>query len=128
MKNYEVLFNQGVEYYNQGDFEKAITIFSKALDIIPENVSAEFIYYNRGLAKSCIGELASGIIDFDNAIKINANYDSAYRNRAINKDDLGDIKGAYADYNKAIVLDPEKNADCSLRAIELLQLIEKNES
>ena len=47
--------------------------------------------------------------DFNQALRINPNYDSAYNNRGIARDGLGDKKGAMEDFNQALRINPNND-------------------
>ncbi|TRV66973.1 MAG: tetratricopeptide repeat protein, partial [Microcystis panniformis Mp_MB_F_20051200_S6] len=64
-------------------------------------------YYNRGNAKSDLGDKQGAIADYNQAIKIKPDYAAAYNNRGNAKSDLGDKQGAIADYNQAIKIKPD---------------------
>ena len=98
------LLNQILKLEEAGEYEKAITIYDKAIalhDDIPE------VYYGRGNAKSELGRPEDAIADYDKAIALNPNFTDAYFNRGYDKDTLGRYEDAIADYDKAIALNPE---------------------
>ncbi len=64
------------------------------------------VYYNRGIARSDLGDKQSAIADYNKAIEINPNLATAYFNRGVARSDLGDKQSAIADYNKAIEINP----------------------
>ena len=51
--------------------------------------------------KSELGDKQGAIVDYNEAIRINPNYDDAYNNRGNAKSELGDKQGAIADYREA---------------------------
>ena len=58
-------------------------------------------YYNRGNARSALGDKQGAIEDYDRAISINPNYADAYNNRGVVRSDIGDKQGAIEDFQKA---------------------------
>ena len=88
-------------------YKAAIKSYDAALRLNPSLISA---YFNRGEAKSNLGDFEGAIEDYNNAIRLNREDADAYTNRGNVKDDLGDSKGAIEDYDNAIRLNPE-NAD-----------------
>ena len=89
------LFNNGVDKYEQGDYQGAIDDWSKVIEVNPQEVDA---YYNRGIAKDKLGDHQGAIADYTKVIEINPEYASAYNNRGYSKDEVGDYQGAIADY------------------------------
>ena len=84
-------FKQGVEKYEAGNYQGAISNWSKAIEINPQDAIA---YYNRGLAKDGLQDYHGAIVDYTKAIEINPQYAAAYSNRGVAKDDLKDYQGA----------------------------------
>jgi tetratricopeptide (TPR) repeat protein len=62
--------------------------------IDPQDAKA---YFDRGNAKSDLGDKKGAIADYDSAIRINPQSAKAYYNRGNAKDTLGDKKGATAE-------------------------------
>ncbi|HBE16890.1 MAG TPA: hypothetical protein DDW51_04565, partial [Cyanobacteria bacterium UBA11367] len=58
-------------------------------------------YYNRGVARSALGDKEGAIADYNQAIDINPNDAEAYNNRGVARSALGDKEGEIADYNQA---------------------------
>lgn len=66
-KNLENLVEKGLEFLNNGDYEKAVPYFKKALDV--DNSYAEG-YYFRGYCYVKMKEYEKALLDLDNSIKI----------------------------------------------------------
>ena len=94
----EEYFDRGNAKYDLKDYYGAISDYSKAIELNPEDAYA---YYNRGLAKENIGDLSGAISDYSKAIELNPEYADAYRNRGIAKENIGDLSGACSDWRKA---------------------------
>lgn len=94
------LFTQALSEKNS---LKAIDLYSKVLDLFPDNVDA---YINRGYEKDELNDMEGALKDYNKAIELDPNDAAAYNNRGTLKKKLDDIEGALADYNKAIELDP----------------------
>lgn len=90
--------------YAKGDFNGAIAILTKAIELNPNNAEA---YNDRGFAKNTKGDFDDAIADYDKAIKLHSNYALAYTNRGLTKDLKGNHNGAIADWTEAIKLDPK---------------------
>ena len=77
--------------------------YNKALEINPKNDHA---YFNRGVAKSKLGDPQGEMDDYNKVLEINPKNDHAYVNRGITKEVLGDFQGAIDDFNKALKINP----------------------
>jgi tetratricopeptide (TPR) repeat protein len=64
-------FDRGINWYAKGELEKAITDFTKALEINPQLAEA---YKNRGTAQFVKGNTEKAIADFDQAIATNPSH------------------------------------------------------
>ena len=103
--------NAGIAAGKEGDFDKAIGLFTKAIEsgkLSQENLS--IAYYNRGRAWGEKGNYDKAIADSTKAIEINPKFAEAYGNRGYAWYLKGDYDKAIADYTKFIEIDP-KNAD-----------------
>tara|TARA_B100001063_G_C16556254_1_gene448641 strand:+ start:193 stop:615 length:423 start_codon:yes stop_codon:yes gene_type:complete len=103
------IFNDiGLELYKQGDYQGAITEYTKAIEIKPNYVMA---YYNRGIAKYMLSDYRGAIADFTKSIQIHPEDATAYYRRAYSKSQLQDLKGACDDWRKAAEWGDEDAAD-----------------
>ncbi len=71
---------RGNSYFQKGDYDRAITEYTKALDKVSDAFGA---YHNRGLAYGIKGQYDQAISDYTKAIEINPKYVDAYHNRGI---------------------------------------------
>ena len=101
-----VYIDHGNVNHALGDFDGAITDYSRAIKIDSKNALA---YNNRGLAKKAKGDLDGALADYNQAIELDPKNANAYVGHGNAKSAKGDLDGALADYNQAIELDP-KNA------------------
>ena len=85
--------NHGLAYQDEGDYDRAIEAFTKAIELNPNYAVA---YNNRGLVYNNIGEFDRAIADYTKAIELKPDFVEAYNHR----DDAYDAKG---DYDPAIV-------------------------
>lgn len=92
------------ESYNKGEYEIAISNYSSALKLDPDNTYA---YNGRGLAYTYNNQLDLAIQDFNKAIQLDPNYSIAYVNRGYVFSQHNQLDFAIADYTKAISLDPD---------------------
>jgi tetratricopeptide (TPR) repeat protein len=96
-------FNRGYDYYQQGEYQKAIEEYNQAIALDPNYTDA---YNNRGLAYTNLGLTQQAIADYSKAIELNPNYALAYYNRGVIYGNMGQYYEAIADYDQAIALDP----------------------
>jgi len=116
-------FYRGYEKDDKGDYNGAISDYTKAIEIYPNNASA---YYNRGSAKADLKDFKGAISDYTKAIEINPNDSDAYFNRADSKYQLKDYYGAISDFTKAIEINPNNSGAYVNRAICKYQLKDYN--
>ena len=125
-------YNRGSDKAEKGDHDGAISDYTRAIEIDPQNDDAFFnrgnskvelkdyygaisdytraieirpaddAYFNRGKAKSDLKDYKGSILDFSKAIEINPQYANAFKNRSISKENIGDIKGACEDAKKSV--------------------------
>ena len=95
---------QADEALKNGDIEKSIELFTKALIESPNDCN---IISDRGVAYLHAKQKEKSLADFDLAIKLQPDYGYRYAARAFAKNNFGDIDGAILDYEKAVELDPE---------------------
>ena len=94
-------FNRAYEMGTRGDYYGAISDFTKAIEINPNNSRA---YYNRGWNKAKLKDYYGAISDYNKALEIDPTDKDSYLNRSISKEKIGDIKGACLDAKKIISL------------------------
>jgi tetratricopeptide (TPR) repeat protein len=92
-------YNRGVQYHEEGDFDKAISFYTEAIKKKPEFVEA---YYNRGLAyREGEGDYGRAIHDFDMATEIDPKFAEAYYSRGIAYQREGQYEKAWEDVHEA---------------------------
>ena len=92
-------FKQGVEKYEAGNYQGAISDWSKAIEINPQDA---VFYYNRGVAKHELKDYQGAIADYTKAIEINPQDAEAFVNRGIVRELVDDLDGACLDWRKAV--------------------------
>jgi tetratricopeptide (TPR) repeat protein len=102
-------FQSALAAMNEDKNQKAIKDFNEAIRLMPDYSRA---YNLRGFTKRRIGDLKGALDDFNQAIKINKNWEtsklhSAYNNRGKVKGMLGDRLGAIEDFDQAIKIYPD---------------------
>jgi tetratricopeptide (TPR) repeat protein/S1-C subfamily serine protease len=99
-KDLTLLNQKAVILTDTKQYEMAIDIYDQSIRKYPE----AYTYYNRGNAKSALGNNRLAITDFDRAISLNPKFAEAYNNRGVAKSALGNKQPAIADFNTAITL------------------------
>ena len=99
---------RGKDYYLSGNFIAAEANFTKAIELIHIDPTAEAyeIYNNRGNNYLEKKEYNKAIEDFNTAISIDANNFRAYSNKGIAKTLLKNYLGAFEDYSICIEKSP----------------------
>ena len=91
-----------------GWISEAISAYALALRLKPDYAEA---YYNRGTAKTLIGEYEAAIADFDEAIRLDPEFVEAHYNRSQTKVSLSQIEGARYDLEMALKLAEKRECD-----------------
>ena len=76
----EFYYNRGIAYGKKGQYDRAISDFTKAIEIDPRYAEA---YNNRGIAYGKKGQYDRAISDYTKALKINPMFAGAYYNRGV---------------------------------------------
>ena len=74
----EIFHSQGFEARKRGEYNKAIDLYTKAIEIMPSHFKAHF---NRGFAYDKLGSYDLAIQDYSQALSIDPNNAYAYYNR-----------------------------------------------
>lgn len=96
--------NRGVGHINEGEYDKAIVEFSRAIEIQPGNAIQ---HSNRGNAHFFKGDCEKAIDDYSRAIEIKPDYANAYYNRGNAYYSKGDCDRAIEDFSRAIEIQPD---------------------
>jgi len=95
--------DEGLKYLSEGEYDKAMESFSKAIEIYSKFSAA---YSGRGIAYMEKGDYSKAMSDFDKAIKIDPEVAVFYQNRGKLYTVMEDYQKAIGDYTKAINIDP----------------------
>ena len=91
------LWNQGVAYHMQGDFQNAIAIYSESLEVFP---TAE-AYTFRGWAFRFLGRIDDAIAECHKAIAVDPDFGNPYNDIGSYLMSKGDLDGAVEWFEKA---------------------------
>jgi len=97
-------FQQGVDAYNQGNFDAAIAFDTEVIRLNPKNANA---YDNRGLAYFAQLNDDQAIADYNQAIRLDPNNAQPYYDRGNAYGHKGNFGRAIEDFNQAIRLNPK---------------------
>jgi tetratricopeptide (TPR) repeat protein len=97
-----------------GDIDRAIANFSKAIEIDPDYAEA---YHQRGRAYYYKGQFDKALSDYNKVLEIYRNYPSAYCNRGLVYYMRGQYDQAIVDCSKAIKIDPRMAAAYNCRGL-----------
>ncbi len=118
LKNYPNVLKahtqRGLAYYDQKEYDKAITDYSQAILINPNFAGG---YNNRGIVYSSYGEFNKAIADFTQALRTDNKYVQAYNNRGLTYIRTGELNKAIDDFNHALSIDPKSTKAYFYRAI-----------
>ena len=95
--------NLGVFFYHEGNLEKAIEHYHKAIQIDPNSCDTR---YDLGAALAAQGRFDEAIENYRKAIQINPNYSLALNNLGIALAAKGQLDEAIENYLQAIRIDP----------------------
>jgi serine/threonine protein kinase len=98
------LYRQGEKLLEQGKYDKAIEVYTTAIELNPIDSK---LYNNRGIAYYAKREYEKSIADYTKAAELNPSHTSAYINRGLVYKDIGYDEMAITDFRKALELDPE---------------------
>ncbi len=96
-------FNEGVDFWNNKNFSKALELFNEAVSLKPHDYRG---YYGRGNAYADLQQYEAAISDFTRAVELNPNFANAYNNRGVAYRHLKQYEQAISDYNRAIEINP----------------------
>ncbi len=111
MMSFLTLFAVGQSYLVNQEYATAAQIIKQGIAALPEGTKIEGLaeaYFHLGwLYQLPLGDLATAIRDYDQAIQLNPKLATSYGNRGNARQAHGDLTGAIQDYNQAIQLDPK---------------------
>ena len=90
-------FNRGFAKHQAKDYKTAISEYSKAIEVNPNDTNA---YYNRAIAKHNVEDFKGAISDYSTAVSLAPTKANSYPGRGRTRHMQNDYKGAIDDYNK----------------------------
>ena len=99
-----LLARDGLDLYNQGNYDAALEKQNKAVELDPKNAYA---HLQRGITFKAKQNPQAAIEDYNAALKLKPGYAIVYYNRGNAYVALNDDVTALADFSKAIELDPK---------------------
>lgn len=103
---WENLHAKGYAARKKENYNQAVELYSKALELKPDYFKALF---NRGFAYDKLGEYDMAIKDYQRAISVEPQNAYAYYNIAISLDKKGDYRSTIENFTKAISILPNKH-------------------
>ncbi|HXQ37134.1 MAG TPA: tetratricopeptide repeat protein [Anaerolineales bacterium] len=99
--------NRGDDYSNNGDYDRAIAEYTKAIELETNQDRHAIQYYYRGLAFQDKGDVQNAISDFSQVIKIKPNESRAFFARGGIYLSNENYEFAVADFTQVIRIDPK---------------------
>ncbi|MGB3640767.1 MAG: tetratricopeptide repeat protein [Rivularia sp. (in: cyanobacteria)] len=118
-KKAELLGEQGKLLFAAEEYETALKVFDKAVEIKPDKHQA---WNNRGYALGELGRLEEVIASYDKAVEIKPDKHQAWYNRGYALGKLGRLEEAMASYDKAVEIKPDYHQAWYSRGYALRQL------
>jgi len=110
LKKIETEKDRANDYFRKGDYECAIGLYTKLLDLdTNNNYFNSTIYANRALCYQKKSQLIDALRDINRSISLNENYSKAYYRRATINLALKNVDKAKEDLNLVLQKDPSKN-------------------
>jgi tetratricopeptide (TPR) repeat protein len=116
--------DKGENYYEMGQYEKAIECFSKAISFDPK----DYVSFNgKGIALLRLGNFEESIKQFDEAIRINSTFSVIWYHKGKSFYYLKKYKKAIECFNQAIRINPKNSDAWYLKAMSFYNLEENEE-
>lgn len=103
-QHFQALHMLGYIAGQSGDFQGAVDLISKAIDVNPNDATT---YSNRGNALLKLKRLDQAVSSFDQAVSINPDFAEAYFDRGVALHELKHFLEAVASYGTAISIKPD---------------------
>jgi cytochrome c-type biogenesis protein CcmH/NrfG len=111
-------------YFDSGNFEKAITAYSKALELSPNNAD---VMNDLGVMYRRNGQPKKAIEAFEKAIKIDPGHETVRFNKGIVlMHDLNDLEGAIHAWEELVKINPAAISPTGQPVIKLVENLKKS--
>ncbi|TVQ57918.1 MAG: tetratricopeptide repeat protein, partial [Spirulina sp. DLM2.Bin59] len=100
----EQVFNEGVQAYEAGRFEAAITCWDRAIQLKPDYYQA---WGYRGLGLKNLKRYEEAIASYTKAVELKPDFHKAWYNKGLALDELGRHREAIAAYDRVIEVRPD---------------------
>ena len=119
------LFDNGVLYFKQGQYLKAVAEFTKLIEIAPDNADA---YKNRGVSRMKLEKFDLAIQDFEKAKKLFPGLKGLHSNLGVAWFYKKEYKKAIENYDIEIKMNPKNHVAYFNRALCLAELDRNREA
>ncbi len=112
----EDTFQKGLEAHNKKEYKRAISFYSRAMQLNPDLKILSILYNHRGLALFMMDEEEKALDDFNKSFQCNTHNYRALNNRALVLRRLGETIEAIKDFNLSLSIKEEQADVYYLRA------------
>lgn len=102
----QVCKEQGNEYFRKGNFSEAMRMYTKGIDVNPNNSAAHVLYANRAMCHLKLSQWEQAEKDATTCVQMNRAYAKGFFRRAVARKNLKKWKDARADLETVLVLTP----------------------
>jgi SpoVK/Ycf46/Vps4 family AAA+-type ATPase len=106
-KNADYYYQKANFFYEHGEFEKAIELYTKAIAYARSDDPVYKYYNNRGLSYACLEKYQEALADFSKVLELKPNFAEAWYLLGLAKEYMGNLQEAVEAYEKALELNPD---------------------
>ncbi len=115
-KNIRDYMTDGRNWFEKGDYERALAEFNEAIEKYPDNYGP---YHGRGWVWLEKKDYLAALADFDKVIELQSDFSLAYKARSYVWEKIGRLSDAIADLEHYLELEPD-DPDASARLVDLV--------
>ena len=108
IQNFEKILLKALAAHNDGNYRRAINLYSEVLDVDPPLKVRAIIYNHRGLALFMMNKEQQALRDFEDSLKCDPNYYQVFNNRALVLRRMGLTNEALYNFNESLELDDQQ--------------------